>query len=291
MILVTGATGKVGGEVVRRLAARGAPVRALTRDPAKAAHLSALGRVEIAQGDFGQPESLDAALAGVERVFLLPPDETDMADLIVAMVDACRRAGVSRVVKLSALGSVLGGHSILGWHAIGDEALRASGIPCTILYANSFMQNFLLFYADDIAKKDMFKYCTGAAKLAKVDARDVGAVAAAALTEPGHEGKTYDVTGPEPLSYYDMASVLSSVLGRTITYVSLSDDEYTRALSGSGWPAWIIDVLVGLYGAKGYYGDGRAAPVTDTVERLTGAPPRTFEAFVREHAAAFARPA
>jgi uncharacterized protein YbjT (DUF2867 family) len=274
--------------VVRRLAELGAPVRALTREPPKAAHLSAHRGVAVAPGDFRSPASLDAALEGVERVFLLPPDDPDMTELIVAMVEASRRAGVKHVVKISALGSEIGAPSLLDWHARGDEALRASGLPYTILRANSYMQNFLLFFRDDIRHRDMFRYCTGDAKMAKVDARDVGAVAAAVLTSPGHEGKTYDVTGPEALSFYDMAATLSSVLGRTITYVSLSQDEYAREAAASGLPEWIVHALVTLYGAGSYYGDGRAAPVSDTVLSLTGERPRSFATFAREHASMFA---
>src|SRR6185503_5945178 len=118
------------------------------------------------------------------------------------------------------------------------------------------------------------------------DARDVGAVAAAALTTSGHEGKSYDVTGPEALSFDEMADKLSAALGRTITYEAVSNDEYARETIAAGLPAWVADALVGLYGTGSFYGDGHAAEVTDVVERLTGSPPRTFEAFAREHAAA-----
>jgi uncharacterized protein YbjT (DUF2867 family) len=171
------------------------------------------------------------------------------------------------------------------FHWQGERALEQSGMDFTHVRANSFFQNCLLD-APTIKREGRFYSCVGGMRFAKVDTRDVASIVAAALTEEGHAGNTYEVTGPEALTYVDMADKLSRALGREIEYVDLTNDLYEQHLRESGFPDWLAREFVVIYG-RGFYPESRGNYVTDTIERLTGRAPRSFDVFARDYAAAF----
>lgn len=284
MILVTGATGVNGRELTKLLASRGVPVRAMTRSRDKAEALAGLAGVEVAVGDFDDAPSLDRALRGVEKAFLLT-DSTERAEARQrAFVDAARRAGVRHVVKLSQFAADENSPvRFLRYHAAVERAIRESGMAWTFLRPNLFMQGLLAFRGP-IAAEGRFFAAAGDARVSVVDVRDNAAAAAAALTGPGHEGRTYDLTGPEALTHAGMAAALSGALGRPVAFVDVPPDAMREALGGAGMDPWQADGLIEDYA---HYRRGEASAVSTGVRDATGRPPRGFAAFAREHAAAF----
>lgn len=283
MILVTGANGTVGSELVRQLRERGAPVRALVRSPEKGEALAALG-AELAIGDLEDGASVDAALAGCDHAFLLiaiPPNQVEIQD---AFVDACARAGIEHLVKLSAWNASDDADvAFLRWHRATERTLEASGLGWTILRPNNFFQN-TLFQAGSIAADGAFYGCFGDAAVSSVDVRDIAAVAATVLTEPGHMGATLDLTGPEALTQAQMAATLTEVLGREVRYVDVPRQAVVDSMTSIGIPGYLAEDLGTLYAS---FGDGRAARVTTTVQDVAGRPARSFADWARDHAAAF----
>ncbi len=286
MILVIGATGPTGSEAVRHLVLRGASVRALTRDPAKAEAIPALAGADIVTGDSSRPDSLDGVFAGADKVYLVPPTDQGWVEAQSGLVAAAKRAGVRHIVKLSAIGVGPDQPSMsLSFHWQGEQEIEASGIPYTHIRGNSFFQN-TLFEAATIKAENAFYDCVGGARFAKVDARDIGEVVATVLTEDGHEGSVYELTGPEALSYQDLASRLTAALGREIQYIDLSTDERAARLEEAGLPAWMAREFSDIYG-RGFYRDGGGAYTTDTIERLLDRSPRRYDDFARDYADAF----
>jgi uncharacterized protein YbjT (DUF2867 family) len=285
-VLVIGATGPTGRAAVQHLVAAGRVVRALTRDPAKAEAIPELAGAEIVVGDSSKPERLDDAFAGVDKVYLVPPTDPAWDEMQSGLVAAAVRAGIRHIVKLSAIGVAPGEPSLsLTFHWQGEQEIEGTGIPFTHIRGNSFFQN-TLFDLETIKAEGKFYSCVGSARFAKVDTRDIGEVVARVLTEEGHEGKTYELTGPEPLTYADMAAVLTEALGREITYVDLPGDDYAAALVPAGVPPWFAREIVDIYG-RGFYGEGKGAYTTDDVALLVGRPPRRYEDFARDYADAF----
>ena len=275
-ILVTGATGTIGSQVVSELAKRGAQVRAAARGASKASLPAGVEPVELA---FGDTASVDRALAGVSAAFLLTPFSDDQVALGTHFIDRARAAGVKRIVKLSAIGSDHEPGIQLGrWHRAIERHLEASGIPFTILRPNNFMQNFLGYYPPD---KDGNLYLPwGEGKVSFIDARDIGRVAAVTLTEPGHEGKAYTLTGPAAFGIAEAAATIAKASGRKITYVDVPEAAAREGMLGAGLPAWMTDAMLELHAIDKA---GYAAEVNDQVAKLTGTPARSFEDFAREH--------
>jgi uncharacterized protein YbjT (DUF2867 family) len=284
MILLTGATGTTGRDIVKELRGAGAGrVRVLARDAGRAEFVREAG-FEVVEGDFEKPETLDAALAGVERALLLTPPSPRTFELQRDFIEAAKRAGVRHVVKVSAIGADPSGPEGFGkWHGQAEEALKASGLGWTMLQPNFFMQN-LLGQARQIASTGAIYQATGDGRASLIDTRDIAAVAARALTEEGHEGKSYLLTGPEALSYRDVAERLSAALGRQINYVPLTPEQFREGARAQGLPDWLLDALERL---NELFASGRAAAVSEDVERVTGRPARTFDEFARDHAAVF----
>jgi uncharacterized protein YbjT (DUF2867 family) len=283
VILVTGATGLVGGAVVRRLVEQGVPVRALIRSPEKAAALAGPA-VETVVGDFARPETLGPALQGVTRALLISHHDVRQVQLQGNFVEAARRAGPVHIVKLSGLGTAPGSRLQSGrWHAETEARIREAGLPWTFLHPPYFMQN-LLRSAPAVAAHGVLTAAMHEGRIAMVDARDVAAVAAAALTAPGHAGQTYVITGPEALSHARVAAILSEAVGRRIVHRDIALDAFREQLVAGGTPPWLVDVRMEF---TTVLREGFAARVTDTVLRTTGRPPRTFAAFADEHAARF----
>ena len=287
-ILVTGATGNIGRALVKQLSAAGATVKALVRDPGKAAALQAPG-VTIVQGDLADPASLDAALDGVDHVFLLSAMVPGQVELQGNLVEAARRAGRPHIVKLSVYGAGPDAPvPFARWHWQTEQQIEQAGLPFTHLRPNNFMQN-LLGQGRSIAGQGAFYDSIGAdTPVSQVDVRDIAAVAASALTQPGHAGKTYQVMGPEAISNNDMAATLSEVLGKPVRYVQVPAEDYKRSLMGYGVPEWLADTLNAL---NAYYDSGYGAELTDTVRAVGQKEPTTFGQFAADFAPTFTTPA
>ena len=283
MILITGSTGKVGQHLVTALQSRGVPFKALARSEASVKTLRAQG-VETVQGDLGDPASLKTALVGVDKLFLLSAG-SHFDDLEVAAIQAAKAAGVKHVVKLSALGvDADSSNPLFRAHARSERALEASGLAFTILRPTFFMQNWVAFYSHAVKAGQPIYVNAGAGKLAWIDTRDIAEVAATALTEPDHEGLVYDLTGPEPLGYADVASRLGKLLGRQIAYVPVADAAAFQAMKGMGMDAWYAYGMVTLnQGVR----RGQAEATTGTVELVTGKPSRGIDTFLQENLPAF----
>lgn len=283
MILIVGATGLVGSATVRHLTACGVPVRALVRSAEKAAPLANPG-VEAMVGDLEQPVSLEAALDGVTRALLISPLHPRQVAWQGNFVEAARRTGGVHIVKLSGLGTAPDSPLRSGrWHAQTERHIADAGLPFTYLHPPFFMQN-LLRSATAIAAQGVLVASMQAGKIAMVDARDVAAVAVAALTSDDHVGKTYTITGPEALSFQEVAQKLAAATGRALTYQDVPLAAVQREMVATGLPEWLVDVRMEFATALR---DGYAAVVTDTVQAVTGQPARTFDAFAREYVALF----
>jgi len=279
MILVTTA-GKVGTEAARSLIRREAPVRVLVRDPGKARALADAG-AEVAVGDLDVPASLDEAMAGVTEVVLVSPAVPAQELNVIA---SAARAGVGHVVKASSKASADSPIARRRGQAEIEAGLAAAGLAHTLLRSNAYMQNVLTL-APAIAATSGFGSSAGKGRTGMVDARDVGAVAAAIAASPAsHAGKTYWLTGPELISNYDIAAVLSELLGRTITYTELSFDENRDAMVRAGLPAPVAEMNAQAFSLTA---DGDAEWVTGDVPVILGRPARSFEQFAADHAAAF----
>jgi uncharacterized protein YbjT (DUF2867 family) len=282
MILVIGATGTVGSEVVRQLVATGERPRALVRDPATARQR--LGdQVEQVVGDLDRPETIAAALAGVDRVFLLTTQSSRQPEWERAVIGAAARTGVGQLVKLSVFrANEQSPLQVARQHGQAERVLAQSGLAATILRPVFFMQNLLAMVHDGAIAT-----AAGDGRVAMVDARDIAAVAVATLTGGGHAGKTYTLTGPEALSFYQVASVLSRQTGRPLRHVRVPPDKVRVALQGRGLAAWYADDMAKLHSmlAVGY-----EEVVTDDIHRVTGRPPRTLAQFAGDHAGVLTRP-
>ena len=276
MILVTGGTGRVGRQVVAELRRRGAAFRVLSRDPARAREV--LGDVDVVEGDLDQPDSLDRATAGVERVFLLSPGAPNQVEQEGNVLAASLWTGVRHIVKQSVIGASLQSPSALvRWHAEAEQLIVSSGIPFTFLRPTMLMQ-----LAAELVGPDGAIYSSvGDARVAFIDTRDVAAVAVAALTTDAHEWKTYELTGPERLTWFEVAERLSRA-GPPVRYVPVPEEAARQSLA-QRLPAWRVEptlefnreVAGGLYDV-----------VTGDVESVTGRPPRSFDDFVVDLAAA-----
>jgi len=282
MILVTGASGNVGRTVLQELLRAGAPVRGLYRSSVDAA--KAPSGANPVSADFADRGSLDRALDGVDSVFLVCSPIPQLVELESNVVDACRERGVKHLVQNSALGASVYGKSFPRWHYAVEERVRASGIPATILRPESFMQNIVTYFAGTIESDGAFYAAGGGAAIGFVDVRDIGAVAAKVLTSDGHAGKTYTVTGPEALTYAQVAAKLSALLGREVKYVALTQEQLRQSMQGMGMPPWQVEALADL---QAYYTDGPGAKVTGDVREVLGREPIRFDQFLKEYAASF----
>ena len=283
MILITGATGNNGQELIRQLTQMGQRVRALVRKPAEAAKLDG-SNLEVVAGDFDLPETLEVALQGAEKAFLLTPVAERFVQWQKGFIQAAQRAKIKHLVKFSGMGAdARSASELLRLHAQTDDVLRRSGVPFTILQPNSFHQN-MLSSTNTIKAQGVFYWPLKNASQSTVDIRDISAVAAKVFATSGHEGKTYVITGPEALTFQEAAEKLSAVLGRKIQYVDVPISAAADGMRNSGMPDWNVRAVSDLLA---YFATGAAATVTDTVPRLLGRPATSFEQFVKDHRAAF----
>jgi uncharacterized protein YbjT (DUF2867 family) len=284
-ILVTAATGSVGAHVVRELQARAGEVRAFVRDPEAAA--VRLGDVELALGDLDDLTSIRRALKGVDRVYLSAADGPRKVAHETAVIDAAAAEGVQLIVKLSAMhadpASPLPAYR---WHGEIEAHLRRSNVPAVILRPAFFMTN-LLMVAGGVAQTGMLYAPTAGRRVAMIDIRDVAAVAAVTAMRDGHAGHAYDLTGPAPISFADVAAALAKATGRPVRSVDLTEEQARPRFEGAGLPDWLAAHLAGVFGVIRAGGFGGT---TDHVRAITGVPPRDIAGFARDFAAAFTPP-
>jgi uncharacterized protein YbjT (DUF2867 family) len=282
MLLVTGATGTTGTEVLRGLRERELEVRALIHDESKAAAVKELG-AEPVVGEMGDPKTLEPALEGVERAYLVSPLSPMQAEYEQVFVETARAAGVTHVVKLSTIGASTQSPLRFGRnHAVVEQALRASGLEWTFLRPNGFMQNNLAW--PPRVQDGTFYSPVPDAAFSIVDARDVAEVAITALTAEGHAGKAYALTGPEAVSYRDQARRLFAAAGREVEVEEVPAEAVKQALVEAGVPPWNAEGLAELWEL---YASGGATLVATGVQDVLGRPPRDLDTFARDHADAF----
>jgi uncharacterized protein YbjT (DUF2867 family) len=284
MILVIGATGNIGGALVRELEQKKTAYRALVRDKKKA-EASGIPAANLIEGDLAKPETLERALAGVEKVFVVTPAGPEQQAQETNLIKRAKAAGVKHLVKMSALGADEKSDLTLARsHGTIERELKSSGLTWTILQPHFFMQNFLHY--GTIASDAAFYAPLGDAKVAMIDARDIASTAAAVLTTAGHENRTYVLTGGEALSFAEAAKELSKQLGREVRYIDVTPEQAKQGIVASGAPEWLADDLVKLYGV---FKAGHGAFVSTAVQQVTGRAPRKFADFVRDNAVAFKR--
>ena len=284
MILVTGGTGLIGGEVVRLLSQAGVPARALVRDPHSGEKLPGITWVT---GDLALPETLPLVFAGCTKLFLLTGNVADASELQRHAIAAARHAGVAHVVKLSAFGASPHSNSMIGrMHYQIEGELQESGVAWTMLRPHHFMQN-LLGQADNIIKDGVVYSSSGDGKIPFVDTRDIAGVAVVTLTQPGHTEKKYVITGGAALSYRQATAILGEAIGRPLRFIDEPFDEARARLTKAGQPAWLVDSLLAI--AAYQRAGGATETITSVVADLTGKPPRTFAEFARDYAGAFLR--
>ncbi|MGA8413934.1 MAG: SDR family oxidoreductase [Xanthobacteraceae bacterium] len=284
MILVTGATGLNGTALVRKLSAKGVPLRALVRNAAKAAEIAALPNVEIAIADMAKPETLPAALAGVDRAMLNSSADPAMVEVQSNFIAAAAKAGVRHVVKLSGIMPELDSpFRFARMHGEIEKRLEASGMAFTHLRAGEFMPSYFRQVPMILAKGALFLPMENQ-RIASIDIGDLAEIAALVLTNPGHEGKIYPLTGPEALTMTEVAERLSAATGKTIKYINVPPEDVRKAQLAAGVPPYIADALAELFAERRKGKESQVWPIAQT---LLGRRPTSFAEFAARNAAIF----
>ncbi|MEU8319601.1 SDR family oxidoreductase [Nonomuraea sp. NPDC048881] len=274
MILVTGATGNVGRQLVDLLLGAGEQVRAISRNPERAGLPDG---VEVVKADMSQTEDLRVALRGADRAFLLPA-----AGQVDGFLREAARAGLGHVVLLSALAVTMKQAGVLGSaHAEYERAVAGSGLPWTFLRPGAFMANDLR-WAPGVKNGGVVRAPFAEAATAPIDERDIAAVAARTLLDDGHAGKAYELSGPASLTTADRVRILGEVLGRDLRLEELSPEQ-AREQMIAHTPAPVVDSMLTLFASF----VGRAADVSPAVRELTGDAPHTYADWAARNAAAF----
>lgn len=286
MIVIFGATGNTGPHLVRALVTGGQRVRVAARDPGRAA--AAVGvPVEIVAADLACPDTLGPALRGAERVYCGVGGATGspaFVQVVGNLIDAAKSAGIGQFVHVSGIDAHRDRNArIQAWHQDIGHHLDRVGLPHTTIEPTFFLQN-LLGMAPAI-RQGVLPMPTGEARCGHIDARDIAEVAAAVLTDPGHVGRRYVLTGPELLSHGDIAALLSRELDRPVQFVDVPAAAFRQGGIDGGLPLWFAELLTDVY--VEVFATGRAARVTDDVPRILGRPARSAAAFVRDHRAVF----
>jgi uncharacterized protein YbjT (DUF2867 family) len=282
MILVTGATGTNGRALVEELNKKRIPFRAMVHSARKRNLLPP--ETHTVEADFAKPAALTRALIGVDHAFLVSPSSERSAELEKSFIGAAKDAGVAHIVKLSVLGADL--HSPCRFHRLHRDVeleLENSGIGWTNLRPNLFMQTTLMYKPAIVSQGAIFAP-VGNSRISIVDVRDIAAVAAVALTEAGHEGRNYVITGPQALTYTDLAQHFSQALGKEVRYVNVPYSVARDAMLQMRVSPWQLEGIIELNDA---YKRGEAAEVSNTVRSVTGKDPATFAQFARDYAGAF----
>jgi uncharacterized protein YbjT (DUF2867 family) len=264
------------------VARSGAPHRAMYRSKQEAAKAPAGTETVIA--DFSDKASLAAALRGVDSVYLVCSPIPDLVQLEGNVIEASQAAGIRRVVLNSALGAGDYGKSFPSWHRKVEDKLKATKLAYCILRPNSFMQNVLTYYAPSIRAQGAFYGAMGNARTTYLDVRDIAVVAAKVLRGGEHDGKTYELNGPEALTYPEVAQKISQHAGIAAKYVDIPVDAQRKAMLDQGMPDWQVTALLDL---QEYYTGGKGGTVDGVLQRLLGRPSITMDKFLAEFAAEF----
>ena len=277
-ITITGATGNIASLVIPTLLEKGAQVKALVRDPSKAEGLRESG-VEIVEGEFTDAEAVQKALEGADSALLIAPPNPDAVEQMSALIGAAKDSGNPHVVRISAIGAAADAPTDNGrLHYRSDTELAESGLPHTVLRPHFFMQN-LLMSVSTISEQGQMYWGMGDGKLGLVDVRDIADAAATILLDGGHEGKTYTPTGPESVSFHDIAGTIGKAIGRDVTYTPVSLDAVKQSIIEMGWGEWGGQIM---YDYSKAYSEGWGDFVNDHVETVTGNKSRSVEQFANE---------
>ena len=296
-ILVTGATGTVGSEVVKQLAAisssSGYNVRAAVHSNNKSVKLRQLNSedIEIVDLDYTKQETVAHALNNVDKVFLQTLPTPNVADICSNIINEAKKNGVKYVVKLSAMGADSEPRStILRLHGEEEKIIEDSGIPYTFLRPPAYMQNFVTQFGHTIKTQNAFYVPAGDAMMSFIDSRDIGAITAGILTRNNsgsslqHKNKAYDITGPDAISYGQAADILSSEAGKKISYVNITEEDARKGMNQIGVSDWFIDIMMELFRIiRAGYG----SETTTVVEDITGRKPISFAQFAKDYAKVF----
>ena len=278
MICVTGAGGTLSSELIKQLESANAPFRAahFSNEKAEAARARGIDAVII---DYNRPEMLRAAFQRCDKLFLLGPNVLNQTQFELKAVEAAQAVGVQHIVKQSIMGADEEAFSLALVHRPVEKAIVSSGMAWTFLRPNGFMQNVVTFMGETIKAEAVFYSASGEAKISHVDVRDIAAVAVKALTEPPHAGKAYTLTGPEALTYDELANELSKVLGHPIRHISLSPSDLKHGMLAEGMPEAIADRMLDL---ERYFREDQASRITHDIKQVTGRDPRRFAQYARD---------
>jgi uncharacterized protein YbjT (DUF2867 family) len=282
MILITGASGSVGGAVLAEVARRGLKHRAMYRSREDAAKASAGTESVIA--DFADKTSLGAALRGVESVFLVCSPIPQLSQLEGNAIEASVAAGVHRIVLNSALGEGDYPKSFPSWHRKVEDQLNSTRMAHCILRPNSFMQNILAYYAPSIRTQGAFYAAMGNARVSLIDVNNIAEVAAKALVGGEHDGKTYELNGPEVVTYAELGDRITKVTGVAARYVDITVEAQRKAMLDQGMPEWQVTALLDL---QAYYTGGKGGTTDGLLASLLGHAPTMLDDFLRQHANEF----
>ena len=283
-ILITGATGNIGTVLTKKLSAKKIPFRVMVRSEKDKKTFEIAENVETVVADFDDSASVAEALENIERAFLLTPSSEKAEAQQINFVETGKKSGVKHIVKLSQWAATVDSPvRFLRYHAAVETNIKNSGIDFTFLRPNLFMQN-LLGFKEPISKEGKFFADAEDCRVSIVDVRDIASVAVAALTEDGHTGKIYDITGPEALTHSEMAEKLSAVLGKKIEYVDLPPEKMRELFIKVGFPVWQAD---GLLEDFAHYRKSEAAAVASGVKEAIGKQPFSFDDFARDYADIF----
>jgi uncharacterized protein YbjT (DUF2867 family) len=298
-ILVTGATGTVGSEVVKQLASissssSGHKIRAAVHSKNKADKLKQFDdkRVEIVELDYTKPETVSDALNKVDKLYLQTLPVPDVTDICFNLVKEAKKNNVKYIVKLSAMGADSSRSTILRLHGEEEKIIGDSGIPYIFLRPPAFMQNFITQFGHTIRTQNAFYVPGGDAKMSFVDARDIAAIAVRMLLTNNSDGeslqqyenKGYDITGQDALSYMQVADILSNEVGKKISYIEITEDDARKGMEKTGIDGWYIDIMIELFRIiRAGYG----SETTAAVEHITGRKPISFAQFAKDYAEVF----
>lgn len=287
-ILVTGASGNIGSEIVNQLlgVAPAVSIKAAVHSRQNVKKVKDGDRVKVIPIDYNESDTLRQALKDVDKLFLLTPDVPNAAHLASNAVTEAKKAGIRHIVKQSVMGADLKADvGTMRLHRQVEDIIEQSGIPFTFLRPNEFMQNFINFHSPSIKGNNAFYIPLEDAKVSLVDVRDIAAVAVKSLTDEDlHKNKTHLITGPEALSYHQVAEILSNRIGRKINYVNISDEEARAAMKEIGMSDWLINTVSEL---SDYFRKGKASEISSAVEEVTGNKPISFSQFAKDYVDAF----